>query len=132
VWPLIERLGLAPHIVHTGHVPDEETPHFYSRAAVLAYPTLYEGFGLPVVEAMACNTPVVTANSTSLPEIAGGAAVLVDPYRVEDIADGLARVIEDESLAARLREQGRVRARHFTWRNTATRTLEAYALAAQA
>jgi glycosyltransferase involved in cell wall biosynthesis len=129
VGPLIDRLKLAPHIIHTGHVPDEDTPHFYGGASVLAYPTLYEGFGLPVIEAMACSTPVVAANTTSLPEIAGDAAVLVDPYRVEDIAGGIARVLRDEALAATLRQQGLARARQFTWDNTARRTLAAYAAA---
>jgi glycosyltransferase involved in cell wall biosynthesis len=131
VEPLIARLGLAPHIVQTGHVADEDTPHFYNGASALAYPSLYEGFGLPVIEAMSCGTPVVTSNGTSLPEIAGDAAVLVDPYRVEDIATGLSRVLQDSALAEALRRRGLERSREFRWERTAQRTLEAYARATE-
>jgi glycosyltransferase involved in cell wall biosynthesis len=126
VQPTIDRLGLAPHIVHLGHVDDEDTPYLYSGASVLAYPSLYEGFGLPVIEAMACGTPVVTSDTTSLPEVAGGAALLVDPYRVESIAEALRRVVTDEALAASMRARGIERARAFTWENTARRTIEVY------
>ena len=127
VDPVIDQLGLAPHIVQTGHVDDRDTPYLYAGADVLAYPSLYEGFGLPVIEAMACGTPVVTSTVTSLPEVAGDAAVLVDPYSVDAIAEGLARVLSDEALAARLRAAGLVRASTFTWENTARQTLPAYA-----
>jgi len=82
-------------------------------------PSLYEGFGLPVVEAMACGTPVLAANTSSLPEVAGDAAVLFDPFDVNGIAEALAKVLSDERLRAGLREKGLVRARCFSWRRAA-------------
>jgi glycosyltransferase involved in cell wall biosynthesis len=82
---------------------------------VFAFPSLYEGFGLPPLEAMACGTPVVTSRLSSLPEVVGDAAVLVDPYSVDDIAAGLARILEDAELRKHLVAAGRQRAQHFSW-----------------
>jgi glycosyltransferase involved in cell wall biosynthesis len=87
-------------------------------------PSLYEGFGLPVLEAMSCATPVVAANSSSLPEVAGEAAVLVDPLSVDSIAEGIRRVVEDEVLQAELRQKGLAQAKHFTWQEAAQKTLD--------
>ena len=102
-----------------GYVPDTELVALYARAACVAYPSLHEGFGLPVLEAMACGAPVVTSDVTALPETAGGAAVLVDPWDTAAIADGLRRVLEDEALAGTLRARGLARAAGFTWDRTA-------------
>ena len=77
--PLVQQRDLADRIIFTGYVPDDELPHWYQAATIFCYPSLYEGFGLPVLEAMACGTPVVTSNTSSLPELAGDAAVLIDP-----------------------------------------------------
>ena len=89
-------------------------------------PSLEEGFGLPALEAMACGAPVVASNVSSLPEVAGDAAILVDPTDDEAIADGLRRVLTDDDLARRLRQRGRGRAARFTWEQTATRTAAVY------
>ncbi len=129
--PAIERLGLRPHIIELGYVPHEDLPYLYGGAEMLVFPSLWEGFGLPVVEAMACGTPVVTSNVSSLPEVAGGAAVLVDPMSVDEIADGIHRLSEDGALRDSLRKRGLEWARSFTWEKTAERTLDVYHRAAE-
>ncbi len=115
-----------PKIRFTGYVLDEELPVLYAGATVFAYPSLYEGFGLPVIEAMAAHCPVLTSNRSSLPEIAGDAALLVDPYRVEAIAAGLQKLLEDETLRTDLRARGTTWATRFTTQNQARATLESY------
>lgn len=122
----VQRLRLAPHLVFPGHVANQDLPTLYSGAEMLVFPSLWEGFGLPVVEAMACGTSVVTSNLSSLPEIAGEAAVYVDPHSVEDIAAGMQRIQQDRQLAESLRELGFERARRFSWRTNAETTLALY------
>jgi glycosyltransferase involved in cell wall biosynthesis len=109
-----------------GHVPREDLAALYSLARVCAYPSLYEGFGLPVAEAMACGCPVVTSNVSSLPEVAGDAAVLVDPASVDAIAAGIARLWTDDAGRADLVRRGRERARRFTWERAARETAAVY------
>jgi glycosyltransferase involved in cell wall biosynthesis len=109
-----------------GYLPDEMLAILYRLAAVFVFPSLYEGFGLPPLEAMASGTPVVTSNVSSLPEVADDAAVLVDPYDVGSIADGMRRVLTDPALAQDLRRKGLVRAREFSWARSVARTLELY------
>jgi len=109
-----------------GYVRDETLAILYRLASAFAFPSLYEGFGLPALEAMASGTPVVTSNVSSLPEVAGGAAVLVDPYNVEAIADGLLQVLSDPALAADLSRRGLIRARDFSWERSVARTHEIY------
>jgi alpha-1,3-rhamnosyl/mannosyltransferase len=106
-----------------GRVSEEELRALYAGAAAFAYPSLYEGFGLPVLEAMAAGTPVLTSSISSLPEVAGDAAVLVDPRDAGAIADGLRRLLADRALAASLAERGRARAATFSWERTARETL---------
>jgi glycosyltransferase involved in cell wall biosynthesis len=101
-------------------------PRLYLGARAFAFPSLYEGFGLPVLEAMACGVPVLTSNVSSLPEIAGDAALLVDPLDASAIADGLWRLLSDSELAAALRQKGRERAAEFSWRRAALETLDVY------
>lgn len=128
----IDRLGLRGHVVELGYVADADMPALYSAADALVYTTLWEGFGFPVVEAMACGTPVVTSTVSSLPEVAGDAALLVDPTSVDEIAQAMLRLHNDPALAAALREKGRVRAAHFTWERAARETIAAYERASNA
>jgi glycosyltransferase involved in cell wall biosynthesis len=110
-------------ILFTGFVPDADLPDLYTAADILAFPSLYEGFGLPVLEAMACGTPVACANVSSLPEVAGDAAELFDPYQEESIAGALAGLIEDSDLRQRCSRRGLTRSSQFTWAATAESTL---------
>jgi len=107
-----------------GYVADEDLRALYAGADALLYPSLYEGFGLPPLEAMACGTPVVTSDCASLPEVVGDAALKVDPKDTEAIADAICRVITDRGLASDLRRKGLERAKLFTWEETARRTLQ--------
>ncbi|MBV9653414.1 MAG: glycosyltransferase family 4 protein [Acetobacteraceae bacterium] len=108
----------AGHLKLLGHVTDADLVTLYSRAAVFAYPSLYEGFGLPILEAMACGAPVITSSTTASAETAGGAAVLVDPMDTQSIARALQAMVEDHGLSARFAAVGRDHARHFTWGRT--------------
>jgi glycosyltransferase involved in cell wall biosynthesis len=118
-------------VVLTGYVSDPDRAPLYTGAEALAFPSLYEGFGFPVLEAMACGTPVVTSSVSSLPEVAGDDAVLVDPNDVEAIAGGLRRVLEDASLAERLRRDGPRRAARWRWDESARRHAEVLRRAAE-
>jgi glycosyltransferase involved in cell wall biosynthesis len=117
----IEQAGDAVHLA--GFVDDDDLPAVYAAADAFIYASFHEGFGLPVLEAMAVGTPVVTSNVSSLPEVAGDAAITVDPMSVEAIRDGLAKILADDAYAAVLVERGRRRAAEFTWARTANATL---------
>src|SRR5262245_7737741 len=119
-------LGLNGRVKFMGYIPRADLPGLFSRATAFVYPSLLEGFGLPVVEAMACGTPVITSNNSSMREIAHGAAVLVDPRSVREITDALGRVAEDEGFRRLLSSSGLKRAAEFSWENTARLTLDAY------
>src|SRR5207249_838025 len=99
----------------TGFVPMEEQVMWYNAATLFAYPSLYEGFGLPVLEAMACGTPVVTSNRSSLPEVVGDAGITIDPHDSEALADALVSLLEDHEARADLSSRGLARASAFTW-----------------
>jgi glycosyltransferase involved in cell wall biosynthesis len=114
----------AKGVRYLGYVPEEDLPGVLAGAEVLAYPSLYEGFGFPAAQAFAAGVPVVCSNVSSLPEISGGAAVLVDPRSVQSIKSALESVLLSPSLSARLREAGRIRARDFTWDLCAERSLQ--------
>src|SRR5271156_374719 len=120
----IERHHVAPRVYFVGMVPEEKLPSLYRGAEALVFASLYEGFGLPLLEAMACGTPVVTANTTALPEVAGDAALLVDPTSVEQIAEAMEQIVSDTSLRRRLREKGLARAAEFSWAATTARVHE--------
>jgi glycosyltransferase involved in cell wall biosynthesis len=126
VFDTVRRLGLEPHVHFTGYVEESDLPALYNGASLFAFPSLYEGFGLPVLEAMACGTPVVTSNTSSLPEVAGDAALLIDPIDVEAIASAMRRVLEDHTLSTEMRAKGLARAREFTWERTARETIAVY------
>jgi glycosyltransferase involved in cell wall biosynthesis len=120
------RLAGSAEVTITGYVTDAMLAQEYRRADMLVYPSIYEGFGLPVVEAMACGVPVVTSTGGSLPEVAGDAAVLVDPLDVEAIASAVRRIAQDPVLAADLRARGLERARAFSWERSARLHLAVY------
>jgi glycosyltransferase involved in cell wall biosynthesis len=125
------RPELAGRVELRGYVPEEELPRLYRDATAFVYPSLYEGFGMPVIEAMACGTPVLTSNVAALPELAQGAAVLVDPLDEEALAGALHALGTDRALRARLRGAGPARAAQYSWERTSDLTLEAYLEAAE-
>jgi glycosyltransferase involved in cell wall biosynthesis len=122
----VAELGLQDRVRFLGYVPNEDLAVLYQLARVSVYPSLFEGFGLPVLEAMASGCPVVTSNCSSMPEVAGGAAVLIDPMSEESIADGVARVWNDDGLRCDLIARGRSRASRFSWEAAASETLKLY------
>ena len=113
-------------VIFPGFVPDTDLPAVYAAAQAFAFPSEFEGFGLPVLEAMACGTPVVCSNTSSLPEVAGDAALLVDPLEVDALTDALGRVLRDPALAADLRARGLAQAARFSWARAAEETLAVY------
>ena len=120
--PLVARGVIKP----LGYVADEMMPLIYSGAAAFVFPSLYEGFGLPPLEAMACGAPVISSTSSSLPEVVGDAGVLVDPMNVDALAESLRRVLEDRAFAEVLAQQGIMRAAGFSWKKTAAETIAVY------
>ena len=123
IFELVKQLGLGDAVRFAGFVPGEELGLWYNAATAFVYPSLYEGFGLPPLEAMQCGVPVVTSNAASLPEVVGNAALLVDPMSVEGWSDALVRVATDSALRGDLRERGLRQARQFTWERAAAATL---------
>jgi glycosyltransferase involved in cell wall biosynthesis len=109
-----------------GHVPQADLPALYSAADVFVFPSLYEGFGLPALEALACGTPVVASNVSALPEVVGDAALQVSPLDVEALADAMERLLRDDRLRADQRERGLRRAAQFSWDKAARQTAEVY------
>jgi glycosyltransferase involved in cell wall biosynthesis len=122
----VAELGLASSVAFPGYVSDAALAHLYRRARAFAFPTLHEGFGMPVLEAMAHGVPVLSSNVSSLPEVCGDAAVLVDPTDSDAIAAGLARLLDDSVLRARLAQVGPARAKEFTWERSAREHLAVY------
>jgi len=122
----VHRHKLHKHVRFFGFVPHRTLAILYRLAAVFVFPSLYEGFGLPPLEAMASGTPVITSNVSSLPEVVGDAAVLIDPLRPEEIADAIERVLTDAELRDDLRRRGLERARHFSWERSVRRVREIY------
>jgi len=126
----IKELEISNSAILTGYVPEADLPALYSGALCFVYPSYFEGFGLPPLEAMRCGAPVIVGDKTSLPEVVGNAGVLVDPFEVEDIASAIQKVISDSDLRAQLRVNGLERAKLFDWRETARQTLAVYKQAA--
>lgn len=126
IYQTVRDLGMGERVHFTGFARDEDLPALYSDAVCLAYPSLYEGIGLPVLEAMACGTPVVTSTVSSLPEVTGDAALLVDPYDVEALAGALRRLLDDSALRETLIARGTHQAAFFTWERAAAQLLAVY------
>jgi len=128
----VHQHQLHKYVRFLGYLPEETLAIMYRLAGLFVFPSLYEGFGLPPLEAMASGTPVVTSNVSSLPEVVDDAAVLVDPYDPGAIADGMYRVLTDEQLRRSLRRKGLARARQFSWEHSVSRVRDIYSLAAGA
>jgi glycosyltransferase involved in cell wall biosynthesis len=123
---LAAALGVRDRVQFLGYVPHEHVPALYAAAAAFVFPSLYEGFGLPLLEAMACGTPVVSSNATSLPEVAGDAAVYFEPIDVSGMVSTIGAVLQDATLRAELRERGLQRAARFSWKACAKAAVAVY------
>jgi glycosyltransferase involved in cell wall biosynthesis len=122
----VDELFLKDRVLFLDYVSQKNLPHLYSEAGAFVFPSLYEGFGLPPLEAMACGCPVIVSNVASLPEVCGDAGYYVDPYRVESIAEGIYQVLTDESLRQSLIEKGLIRAKLFSWEKSAEEHLKVF------
>ncbi|CAN1209718.1 RfbW [Tumidithrix helvetica PCC 7403] len=120
----VEALGIRDRVKFLDYVPYRELPKMINQAIALVFPSLWEGFGFPVLEAMACGTPVITSNLSSLPEVAGDAAILIDPYKVGELTEAMQAIISDSALRLSLSSQGIVRADQFSWERTGRATVE--------
>jgi glycosyltransferase involved in cell wall biosynthesis len=126
IFCTLTELGLADSVHFLEHVSDEDLARLYNAARCLVLPSYYEGFGLPPLEAMACGTPVVVSNRSSLPEVVGDAGLLIDPDRPEELSEALARLLEDSALSKSLRQRGLERASEFSWDRAAQETFAVY------
>ncbi len=126
IFTEVSRQKWSKDVILTDYVKDEDLPALYRAADIFVYPSLFEGFGLPPLEAMACGTPVITSNTSSLPEVVGDAALLIDPSDEQDLAGALLKVVRDASLRSRMREMGIEQAKKFTWHAAAEKTLQLY------
>jgi len=122
----VKELKLEEKVIFTGYVPDEDLPFLMNGAEVFVYPSLYEGFGLPPLEAMACGTPVISSKVSSLPEVVNDAGILINPNDVEELSDALLRVLSNNELRAQLSEKGLKQASKFSWKKTAMKIVEIY------
>ncbi len=126
IFETIDKLNLQDDVMFTGYVSDEDLPALYNAAELFVYPSLYEGFGLPPLEAMACGTPVITSNTSSLPEVVGDAGIMVDPHDVDELADTMYDVLTNDGLKEDLIKKGLERAKMFSWEKCALETLKVY------
>lgn len=127
--PWLEKVnnkGLKNRFFFTGHLPDRDLKAVYSGATALIYPSIYEGFGLPILEAMACRCPVVCSNAASMPEVAGDAAILIDPFDADDLARAIDLIVHDPLVRHDLIEKGQQHAARFTWQKTAQKTVDVF------
>lgn len=123
---LCRNLNISNDVIFTGYIEEKLLPLFYNAAEIFVYPSLYEGFGLPVLEAMSCKTPVITSNTSSIPEITGNDALLINPLDTSELRDSILKVLEDNKLKQKLSIDGFNRSKRFSWKNTSNKTLEAY------
>ena len=118
--------GLEDSVIFTGFIEDRFLPILYNAAEAFVYPSLYEGFGLPPLEAMSCKTPVITSNLTSIPEVTSDAAILINPYNIDELSSALVTLLNNDNLKETLSQKGYKRSHNFTWHNTAEKTFNAY------
>lgn len=123
---LVNELNLNNKVVFTGFIEDNYLPILYNGASLFVYPSLYEGFGLPPLEAMNCGTPVITSKVTSIPEVIDDAGILVDPYNVDELSFSIEKILNDDTYKNNLSFLGYERSKKFSWTNTANLTLNAY------
>lgn len=126
LFPLLKHLHLEERVLFLGFVPEEDLPFIYNLAEVFIYPSLYEGFGLPLLEAMASGVPIITSNTPCMPEVVGDAALKVDPYHYEELTRAMETLLSSDSLREELRRKGLEKARNFSWGKTARATLALY------
>lgn len=126
IFSRVEELHLQQEVIFTGYVDSDDLPCLYNMAMAFVYPSLYEGFGLPPLEAMSCGTPVISSNAASIPEVVGEAGILIDPCQINDLAEAIFRVAESASLREEMSRQGLERARGFSWKKCAVETLQVY------
>ena len=124
IYVLPKKLGIETSVKFLGYVPDEKLPALYTGAKAFLFPSLFEGFGLPILEAFACKCPVLTSNISSMPEVAGDATLLINPYSEEEITQGIERLATDEKLRNRLVKEGQKQLKKFSWEKAASQTLE--------
>ena len=129
IYRRIEQLGLQDRVIFPGYIPDDALPLWYHGAELLAFPSVYEGFGMPILEAMACDTPVVCSNASAMPEAAGDAALQFDPHDTTALVNCLQKVLDNPAQAATMRARGREQIKKFSWHTTGQKTAEAYQLA---
>lgn len=122
----VDSLGISRDAIFVDHIPELDLAHYYSSAALLAYPSLYEGFGLPPLEAMACGCPVVTSDTSSLPEVVGEAGIMVNPDDIDSLAQAMRQVLTDDKLRDNMVRKGLEQAKKFSWERTAMETMEVY------
>jgi glycosyltransferase involved in cell wall biosynthesis len=123
---MVEKYKLSREVVFTGFVPVSDMPIIYSGAKMFVYPSLYEGFGLPPLEAMACGIPTICSNNSSLPEVVGDGAELVDAENADAISEAMLKISQDEEYGKKLAQRGLARVKQFSWRKTAMETMESY------
>ena len=126
IYKAVKRSKLEKDVFFSGYVDEALLPFYYNSAFLFIYPSLYEGFGLPILEAMASGTPVITSNVSSLPEVVGDAAILVNPNNIEEMAEMMQKVLTNQKLREKMREKGLKRAKLFSWERCARETLNLY------
>lgn len=126
IFNLVEKLNMASRVVFTGYVADEDMPPLYSGASLVVFPSLYEGFGFPPLEAMTSGVPVISSNTSSLPEIVGEGGILLSPKKIDEWAYWIKKTLTDKNLAKKLTAAGKKQAQKFSWRKTAKETVEVY------
>jgi glycosyltransferase involved in cell wall biosynthesis len=123
---LVDKLNMSRYIKFTGFAPDEDLPIYYNACECFVYPSLYEGFGLPLLEAMSCGTPVISSNTTSIPEVVGHSGILIDPHSDKSLLDSMELMLGSETLRDEFSKIALLRAKEFSWENTARKTLDIY------